>query len=187
MATRVIVEGPDGGGKTTFIGHLQDELSKRKISLSVQPRACTSDNGPMEELREYVDDYLSNHKSGIWDRHPLISEPIYGPIIRGHVHPSLFDRAWLSSAYAQFYAYDPIIIYCMPPWFKVMDNIQATHKGETDHLQGVITHAMAIYDMYFVKMASDMSRANVFQYDFRKPDNFSRIVDRIEERYTWTQ
>jgi hypothetical protein len=151
----IIVEGPDGGGKTSLIGMLAERLS-----FEVMPRACTSDNGvDPGTLAEWVDRDLSLpvHHRGFYDRHPLVSEPIYGPIIRGHMADGFSDVQWLSRSLATLRARDPFFIFCLPPVQNVLDNIALGHGHDTKHLRGVHTHGRALYEMYCMRAAQEAS------------------------------
>ena len=73
------------------------------LGLPVHPRFVQSRTQPPDDLDERVMDDLSTpaftdgYHTWIYDRHPLISELIYGPIVRGHLlggfqYPSWVDR-----------------------------------------------------------------------------------------------
>lgn len=179
--TRIIVEGPDGSGKTSMISRLRS-WNPNALMAS---RACTSENGPIAALKQWIDDDVENEdwEEGeivIYDRHPLISEPIYGPLIRGYIDPGLTDRTWLGSAYQAWIAHNPIIIYCLPPYPIVYENILKTHQGSTKHLQGVVQHAMAIYDSYTVLACKQAGRPLTMVWDYTQPENLHDILACVE-------
>ena len=67
----IIVEGPDGAGKTTLIRQLQE----RWPDLAVAPRVVSKDAEAMVDLQEWVNINLSDGPQyKIFDRHRLISE-----------------------------------------------------------------------------------------------------------------
>lgn len=159
-----IVEGPDGAGKTTLIRRMQEELK-----FEVRPRACTSDNGvDPRTLREWVEHDLSRpvHDRGFYDRHPLISEPIYGPIIRGHMADGFSDWVWMARTLATFNAREPVIVFCLPPKELVLENVRDTHEATTDHLTGVLAHTEAIYEMYCFRAAQQAQHGDVLVWDY---------------------
>lgn len=162
----IIVEGPDGGGKTSLITMLAERLD-----FEVMPRPCTSDEGvDPETLCEWVDKDLSLpvHHQGVYDRHPLISEPIYGPVVRGHMADGWNHLSWLSSRLNILRTRNPFYIFCLPPLGAVLYNIAEEHGYETKHLRGVHTHARAIYDMYCMRAAQEISQpfARVWIWDY---------------------
>jgi len=161
-----IVEGPDGAGKTTLISRLQDELQ-----FEIMPRACTSEDGvdPLT-LRDWVDQDMSrqNHWGGFYDRYPLISEPIYGPLIRGSVAVGFNEVKWFSTRTMMLRQRNPAIIYCLPPKEVVLHNIRQNHKATTHHLSGVLTHGSALYDSYCARAAIDSLVFDVWLWDYTK-------------------
>lgn len=175
----IIVEGPDGGGKTSLISELQ-----KILGFEVMPRPCTSDNAvDPETLRDWVDKDLSLpvHHHGFYDRHPLVSEPIYGPIIRGRMAEGFNEVKWLKSRLRMLRARNPLYIFCLPPLEVVLKNITKGHDHSTKHLRGVHTHARALYEMYCAKAATEASNAyadsQVFIWDYTDPDqDFDRLV-----------
>lgn len=159
----VIVEGPDGGGKTTLV----DRLS-RALGVEVHERACTSSDGPVPELCRWVERDLSGPSGGLYDRHPLISETIYGPIIRGHMVEDFGSRRWLRDAMVQFRRKDPFIIFCLPAWETVSSNILKTHEPTTSHLRGVLMHGQALYESYVLRWSLE---PDAWLWDYTAPDS----------------
>lgn len=173
-----IVEGPDGAGKTTLIQRLQKELK-----FDVMPRPCTSDQGvDPSSLANWVNEDLSRpvHSGGFYDRYPLISEPIYGPLIRGQVATRFDDVKWFMDRLTMLQARNPVIVYCLPPRAEVLKNVDATHTLETDHLQGVNRMIGAIYDQYCVRAACDSLAFDVWVWDYTKEDADKDFLDLLE-------
>jgi hypothetical protein len=180
----VIVEGPDGSGKT----HLVNRLSMA-LDIPIHPRACTSDNGiDPSTLREWVDrDLYHDHNKGrqIYDRHPLISEPIYGPIIRGQMAEGFADLEWLMLAVQTLRLNTSLMIFCLPPWETVESNVEFGHSPTTDHLKGVLKHNRALYEMYVHRAAIEASVGNVWVWNYTQDysdlsfDKLAKIVGEI--------
>jgi len=171
---KVVIEGPDGSGKSNLVARLL-----ASTNLEVKPRACTSENGAIENLGGWVRDYLDSIDSGIYDRHPLISDFIYGPIIRGGVHPDFTGMLSLEEYFEGFYSHDLVLVYCLPPWFTVHENILKNHEPTTDHLKGVIDNARALYDLYMVRYIMDLGRhARTWLWDYSgfHPENTLRGI-----------
>lgn len=115
----IVVEGPDGAGKTTLISRLALELN-----LPIAPRVVSKDAEAMVDLQKWVDENLEEgFQPRIFDRHRLISETIYGPILRYDQEPGFNEMAWLAPRMRRFYELEPIIIYCLPPFQTIWDNI----------------------------------------------------------------
>lgn len=165
----IIVEGPDGGGKTTLITMLAEALD-----LEVEPRACTSENGiDMTTLANWVDNDLvrSGRPRGLHDRYPLISEPIYGPLTRGRMADGFEDLDWLSTCLSTFYDLQPTIIYCIPPLDVMRANVQANHPMTTTHMREVNSAAKAIWHAYCHRAALDLSSGEgTLVWDYTAPN-----------------
>lgn len=162
----LIVEGPDGAGKTTLVTHLCDELG-----VEVRVRSSTSEHGPVDDLWEWVKaDMASDPHWGIYDRHPLISETIYGPILRGEVRLGGEDPNELVEMWHQFHALKPYIIYCLPQLATVRVNVAANHDGDTTHTRGVLRYTDHIYAAYYYRMTRDWaSGIEAEHWDYESP------------------
>lgn len=142
----IVVEGPDGAGKTTLIKQLVEELG-----LPVAPRVVSKGAEAMTDLRTWVDQNLDEgFQPRIFDRHRLISETIYGPILRHHQEPGFDQLKWIGPRMRRFYDLEPIIIYCLPPLEEVMKNI----SDDPDNVV-VVDHIEAIYSAYVARAALD--------------------------------
>lgn len=96
----LILEGPDNSGKSTLAAHLSEALAI-PITSSEGPEKYPGEIN--ERLRRYHED---SRKLMIFDRHPAISQLIYGSFREGGAHgvdPDLVQ---------QLYNRDPLIIYC---------------------------------------------------------------------------
>lgn len=157
----IIVEGPDGSGKTTLIDKLQ-----ARTGLSVAPRVVTKGAEAMTDLVTWTEE---NVKKGfhpeIYDRHRLISEPIYGPVIRRQAERGFDDPEWFGRMLTRLYAdCDPIIIYCLPPVRRVWENVQ-DDPDNTVVAQQHITQQ--IWGAYFNKALTESTfRLRTFLYDY---------------------
>lgn len=94
----VILEGPDGGGKSTLAGHLSKLWNLRLQEGSGPPKK-------EGEIEQRLAGYLKMENT-IFDRHPAVSEPIYTRIRQKQV--SLEFKA-LTNA---FYQQNNLFIYC---------------------------------------------------------------------------
>lgn len=113
MLRHIIVEGPDGSGKTTLI----DKLSSA-LRMPLHKRASDSIKGPeLSTLDVWVNtDVNLMHRAApsIYDRHPLVSEPIYGPVCRGKV-PGMFNQDWWVKTMTTRTAHYALLVMCLPP------------------------------------------------------------------------
>src|ERR687883_686991 len=97
----IIVEGPDGGGKTTLITKLSD-----LFDLPIAERVVSKEARAMVDLVQWTERNVSEgSQHTLFDRHRLISEPIYGAILRDRFEPGFDDAKWLHEMMYRFYRY----------------------------------------------------------------------------------
>lgn len=158
----IIVEGPDGCGKTL----LAKQLS-RMTSFPIAPRVVSEDAEAMVDLVKWTNDNLkAGWQSVIFDRHRLISEPIYGPILRGELETGFDNFAQMNYWLDLFYRIDPIIIYCLPPMKTMRGNVMGNPANRIyhDHPQRV----NLVWGAYFNKAITEQTlrSSNTYMYDY---------------------
>lgn len=171
----IIVEGPDGAGKTTLVNRLMEHPN---LDLVKGERACTSDDGAIPDLADWVDSTLKidNQRNVLYDRFPLYSDFAYGPLIRGIASPRFDDFAWVHSRMNMLKSrHNPMIIFCLPPKLIVLDNVMDSHEGTTWHLKGVLAKIEGIYDIYVHMAAMSPFYSSTWVWDYRQ-DNFSELT-----------
>lgn len=95
----IVVEGVDNSGKSALIRALRLVLPTWQVQGSEGPPKHKG------EMDERVTRYLDLPTTTIFDRHPCVSQPIYG-MMRTHtdsINPELIER---------FYFTNPLFIYC---------------------------------------------------------------------------
>ncbi|MEG2887217.1 MAG: hypothetical protein RR853_08840 [Aurantimicrobium sp.] len=143
----IIVEGPDGGGKSTLIKSIQ-ELTGFKVA----GRVVSKETKALFDLKVWVEDNLDlGPHDAIYDRYRLISEFIYGPILRIAQQPGFTDPDWVLHSMSKLYQNDPLIIYCLPPLEVVQWNLQ----GDEDNTK-VVDHIEQIYTAYLQRASLDL-------------------------------
>lgn len=178
----IVVEGPDGAGKTTLIEALQE-----RFDLPVAPRVVTKDTIAMVDLRQWVDHNLDEgFQHTIFDRHRLISEPIYGPVLRVEQEPGFNQLSWMAPRIRRFYDLEPIIIYCLPP----LDVVRANVTDDPDNTY-VAEFIEPIYSAYVTRAAIDKcySPGMTLVWDYKnsptiknEPAFFGHIQKELEDR-----
>jgi ABC-type sugar transport system ATPase subunit len=99
---RIILEGPDGSGKSTLLEWLAKKTQREIIHGGGPPENMT-------ELFRRIALVLDNPE-GLFDRITMVSEQVYGPILRKV--RLLEEENWIK--YLQQLAGD-LLIYCRPP------------------------------------------------------------------------
>jgi hypothetical protein len=137
MAT-IIIEGCDGSGKSTLISHMR-QLSNYPLCFVNRVNAHQHDSQP----KEFCHWILSKTRnfSIVVDRFPLISEKIYGPILRGVDRFEKMNRAevieWLR------WRDDVRVIYCRPQRARISTNVEKSNQ-----LSGAAENLNTILGMY---------------------------------------
>lgn len=146
---KIIVEGPDGSGKSTLVRRMTLPSTASTLKLELMPRACTSEGGPVDELAQWTIDDLGRSSEGrleLHDRYPLFSEMIYGPITRGKL-ATLFDTEWHDLAMSLLRDnHQAVLVWCLPPRHMVIDNVLDEDKAK--HMEGVAEQIGDIWDAY---------------------------------------
>lgn len=146
MIRHIIVEGPDGSGKDGLIKRLLTHLPEHRV----HERASTSTGGPVPFLNQWVArDMRSIGIDGPWiyNRHPIISEPIYAPIARQTKPQPPFDDAGWVAITLKALAENCLIVWCMPAWSIVRRNVLS---GDVPHMPGVVANIRELYAAYRV-------------------------------------
>jgi hypothetical protein len=173
----IIVEGPDGAGKTTLIRQMQD-----RYGLRVAPRVVSKETTAMVNLQDWVENNLEEGPQWLlFDRHRLISETIYGPIVRGYAEDGFDSVTGMMLWMKRFYELEPLIIYCMPPLNVVRGNV----RNDPDN-KAVAWKIEAIYQAYAARAAIDdaLSPGSTIIWDYttdgRETDPLLTLDGRVE-------
>lgn len=97
----IVVEGVDNSGKSTLIRSLMVVLPDWAVQVSEGPPKHAG------EMDTRVTRYFERSAQVVYDRHPCVSQPIYGTM-RSHLDP--IDPRLLK----EFYERKPFFVYCDP-------------------------------------------------------------------------
>jgi len=180
----IILEGPDGGGKTTLLKRLCEATG-----LPAHERASTSKGGPRSDLYDWtVNDLQSWHKQplAIYDRHPLTSEHIYGPTVRGDVRPG-FELANPELAYMRRHLRrNALVIICLPPLSTVRENV----ASDIEQMDGVVDNIDHIWECYRMMMHIWPLDSHIARYNYEDGDLGANgytgiLAAAMHHKYSW--
>lgn len=136
----IVIEGPDNSGKSTFAAHLSYEFGIPVYHAGGPPAS-------KKEIFGRVNFILENHNKFIFDRIPLISEPVYC-ILRGG--QNLFEGEEAEELYRRLRDINPLVIYCRPPDDIVLDmsNHKVKAHDSAEHLRQVTENSKKLMHRY---------------------------------------
>lgn len=118
----LIVEGPDGAGKTSLIERIAAETE-----WPIAEKAVSPDMSAQVPLTVWVQNAILRDRAGekqvIYDRFCLISEQIYMPVTRVSPRDEL-SPMWFFEAWRQFIELRPTVVWCLPPMDAAWSNIE---------------------------------------------------------------
>lgn len=165
----VVVEGPDGAGKSTLIDNLRVQSKRHFVALRR--------SGPPDHPAEItsVINWINTMRDGlvplICDRHPLISEPIYGMTLRGS---NILSNVYSVEDLKSMFKYIDRVIYCRPP-----DRTILSKMHENAQLKGVTEHIEKIIDLYDkTMMLLEEWGVRVIAYDWTGADLTRKFTGR---------
>jgi hypothetical protein len=175
MRRHIIVEGMDGSGKDTLI----ESLLKIFPDHTTHERASTSLEGPITNLAEWtVRDVITMHMQApsIYNRHPLVSEPIYAKYrqINGGLKGVWANPAWVES-YQRLARTAATLVICQPPFATVRANLN--DSGAHAHMPGVYEHMLELYTEYAMLIWPGPSVR--YNYTIDTPETLADLIRKV--------
>lgn len=158
----IVVEGVDNSGKSTLIKALQVVLPHWTVQASEGPPKHPGEQD--ERVTRYLRDLPP---TTIFDRHPCVSQPIYGQM-RTHT-----DKI-SSGLITQFYSSAPLFIYCDGGSRGLTGHVSKLAHDTPEHLASVDKNYVALLQAY---------RRWAIEHAFmtyRIGDSMSRIIKVVE-------
>jgi len=155
----VIIEGSDGSGKSTLIERARSECKRYFWAArpSRRPDSCDA----LYDAATWIEASRLHDVTLVLDRHPYISEPIYGQILRGK---SLIPPGSRTAMIRELIKEADRFIYCRPPRSVITDNVTASSARQ---LAGVLTKHLDIVDAYDQSMREILRLGGkVLWYDY---------------------
>lgn len=180
----IVLEGPDGGGKTTLLKRLSADTG-----LPAHARASDSVAGPVKDLYGWTVtdiDSWGTQPLSIYDRHPLTSEHIYGRAVRNSLRPGFEMMNPRMAEMRKQLRRDGLIIVCLPPFSVVQENV----ASEIEQMPGVLENIKHIYDCYEMMLYIWPLDSHICRYDYTADDDDAHGYTRIlaaamDHKYTW--
>lgn len=156
----IVLEGPDGAGKTQLAQRLSEDLGLPLAQKFVKSDGEGSGTNDLfgEAYRDVVT--MMDKPPMIYDRHPLISEYVYGPIVRGILPPDFVMPQ--AHATLRLLAEQVHVIWCLPALQRVADNVADTETNQ--QMSGVWRNIEAIYSMYHTMRIWWIGHSTVYDY-----------------------
>lgn len=170
----VIVEGPDGSGKTSLIEKLRQNIPH----LTHHLKASTSQGGPIPDLAQWtVTDVqtMASQAPSIYDRHPLISEPIYGSLLRTEQDSKFFNADWISLN-LQRASQNSLLLLCMPRFYSIEKNVRASQDNQ---MGGVVENIETIVHLYNMFYELRVWPGVLATYDYEQEQADLRIISLV--------
>jgi deoxyadenosine/deoxycytidine kinase len=158
----IVIEGPDGSGKSTFIDYLRKKLNKTVIK-PYYPK--------VNQLSYYLHSGPLYSKS-ILERYYL-SEVVY-PRFKGNREPMEDWKQFLIEA--SLFQYSPVIIYLRPSRETIIENIET--RGDDYVNTEEVDKMLAEYDG-----AINRSFIPSFRYDYKTDDPYILFMNALEIHY----
>lgn len=163
----VVVEGIDGAGKTrlarTISAHISLQFADRKLLGQGPPESP-------EQMDERIRKYLQEDDV-IFDRHPIISQPIYG---------TMRDDPPINPDYiAAFYAKNPVIIYARCVQDRLKNHEINPDTDSQKHMKMLVENYDQLLQMYDEWA---MKHALIWYTDYSQGAYVMRAVQGIMKR-----
>lgn len=162
MRKSIIIEGPDGAGKTTLVEYL-----RKATGLPLAPRHSSSLGGAVQDVDALVD----NRPEGphIYDRHRIISGPIYDRVLKGHLTGRLADSTWFGPHVDWLRTQH--VVFCLPGLAAVTANV-----NQSEQLAGVRDHIQELYNAYELMCSLVLPASVTYSYLSMLPHNLLQIL-----------
>lgn len=170
----IVVEGPDGAGKSSLAAKLSESLG-----VEIAEKAVSGEARAMVSIVKYVEGSMeAGFRRVIYDRHALISSPIYTAALRkSEPNEGFGDFRWLAMTYDRWRQIAPLVIVCLPPFEHAWKNCQ---KDEFNAALFPTREVLfAVYSLYFNLAARNPS---ILLYDYTRHDA-EDLIDFVESMF----
>lgn len=177
MRKHIIVEGMDGSGKDTLIARLLELFPSHRPHT----RASTSLGGPVDDLAMWTAmdvRTMGEQVPSIYNRHPLVSEPIYAPLrtVNVGLRSPWNNPLWITR-YRRETSKHAVLVVCQPPYSTASDNLD-----KSKHMPGVSENRVTLYLNY----SGVMWPGPTIRYDYTVSTP-EVLADLIRKSHDWQE
>lgn len=169
----IVVDGPDGAGKTTLCERLVQDRVVTGLVLS--PSRTKGKLSFAEQTMRYLHSYID--RDLVVDRY-LFSEMVYGPVMRGRC---VFRNKQFFEILSVLIEHHNPIIFCLPEDFTKLNLRLEQMPGVVEKLPEIFLR----YQNYYNLVASMYS--GVFAYDLNDPTSYFKLREFLRERNGFSQ
>lgn len=164
----IILEGPDGGGKSTLAKYISSQLGYTYVHTAAPSQAAMS-----HYLQPVYDNY---DNKAVYDR-LHIGNVIYGTVYRGGPDLTPLD-IWRLEGYLT--NLDAVVIYCRPPDEFLDASLDSRYKDIYEEDPWRVSAVREFYDWY---MNNNISELPIWTYDYHS-SGLDDILDGIKNLHS---
>lgn len=164
----LILEGPDGGGKTTLARHLVEEHGYVHIAHGPEPGKSAS-----ALFAQYLKAIGRAANARVVIDRAWLSERVYGKVHRKHVRLDPYHERMLARAAL---AFGGVHVFCMPPLEHCLRVFNSRRDQEMLQSNDALSMVHASYERLFYKELYDLPHVI---YDITGGDTFRHVLTRI--------
>jgi len=169
----VIVEGPDGSGKTTLCNELCRDLELEYMRYP----GLSSVEGPVDDgIIQWWNEHIAAETEAVFDRCFYISERMYQPATANRA--LIAKPQTMMDGIHSLWIADPVIVFCMTDWTTEEPIIQSQGRAKLDNV--TLEGFTKIHWSYWGEYAMWREMVDhVYHYDYRTDKAYETLLGRL--------